>query len=460
MNLLRILVTLEKSRLRSTRGRPWLDALSIFGFAIATLTLLGLSAATHLFNGRIDNPPPLIIEWFSTPSDTAQFMENYGIAAVFALIIMLFPTLALVASAASMITKARADSLRQLRLIGMSRWRAATIVMIEVGIQSVIGMALGSILYFSSFPMWEMLSFQGQAVSAAEIVLPLGVWITVYQVIILVMLPSALLSLSNLSLTRKLSAERGPERLITWRGLLFAIIILGFITGLVYAVDGPAAALDVFVFITIIGIVFFLIGPLFIITLGYIERLSKNPIFLLAGSRHITSPRDTWSAVAPVSILMIFTIGLSVDSSIIARVSVSQPADAMFQRDMLTGINITIIAALVVGAVATALSQGASILDRQNEAESLIVMGFPMAVIHRARLMETVIPLLFMMVVGLALGLVLSWTDLSTITWPWDMLRGIVIVFGAAVIISIALNRILQPLQISVIREDARAEVF
>lgn len=460
MNLLRILVTLERSRLRSTRGRPWLDALSIFGFAIATLTLLGLGAATHLFNSRTDNPPPSVLEWFTSPSEATYFMKNYDIAAELALLIMLFPTLALVASSASMITKARADSLRQLRLIGMSRWRAATIVMIEVGIQSFIGMTLGSILYFSSFPMWEMLSFQRQPVSAAEIVLPVGVWLSVYQAVILVMLPSAVLSLTNLSLTRKLSAERGPERLVTWRGLLFATLILVFMTGLVYTLDGLVSALEILVLITIIGVIFFIVGPLFIIALGHVERLSKNPIYLLAGSRHITSPRDTWTAVAPVSILMIFTIVLSVDSSMITRVVPTPSASAVFRHDILTGINITIIVALVVGAVATALSQGASILDRQNEAESLIVMGLPMRIIHRARLMETVIPLLFMMIVGLVLGVVLSWANLSTITWPGDMVRGIVMVFGAAVIISIALNRILQPLQTSVIREDARAEAF
>ncbi|MDO5720863.1 MAG: hypothetical protein Q4P05_09015 [Actinomycetaceae bacterium] len=456
MNLFRILFTLERSRLRSRRGRPWLDALSIFGFAIATVTLLGVSAAIHLFNGRMINPPPGVLAWFTSPSEATLFMENYAIAALLALSIMLFPTLALVASAASMITKARADSLRQLRLIGMSRRRAATIIMIEVGIQSLIGMALGSILYFSSFPMWEMLSFQGQRVSAAEIVLPMGVWLSVYQVIIMVMVPSAILSLTNLSLTRKLSAERGPEKFLTWRGLLFAMLLLGFITGLVYVVEGPASAFEALVVITAIGIVFFIIGPLFIIALGYIERLSKNPVLLLAGSRHITSPRDTWTAVAPVSILMIFTITLSVDSSMVARVIPPPITEAVFRRDLLTGINITIIVALVVGAVATALSQRASILDRQREAEALVVMGFPMPIIHRARLMETVIPLLLMMAVGLVLGVVLSWANLSAITRPGYMLRGIVLVFGVAVITSVALNRILQPLQTSVIREDAR----
>lgn len=458
MKLLRLLTILELGRLRSARGRIWLDVLAIFGFAFATVTLLGLTAALHMFEGRIDNPPETVLSWFDTPEDVTLFMENYAIAAILALVLMLLPALALVSSSASMVARSRGDTLRQLRLIGMSRTRAASIILLEVSFQSIIGMAFGSILFFSALPLWELLSFHDQPVSASEIVIPAGYWISVYQIILLVTLPSAVLSLSNLKLVRRLSAERGPERLISLRGVLFALALLGFISVLVYRVEGLHSALNITLLVILIGTFFFVVGPLLVVGLGYVERLSRNPVCVLAGSHHISSPRETWNAVAPVSVLMLAAIVFSADSSFFT-VGTPPPADFIFRHDIFIGINVTIIAALFVGAVATALAQGASILNRQIEAESLLIMGIPMRVVHRARLMETVAPLIVMMLIGLILGVIVSWADLPTITWGWDIIFGVIFVFGFAVFLSFMLNRLLHPLQLSVLREDARSHI-
>ncbi|MDO5729192.1 MAG: hypothetical protein Q4P71_06170 [Actinomycetaceae bacterium] len=459
MKLLRLLTILELGRLRSARGRIWLDVLAIFGFAFATVTLLGLTAAIHMFTRRVDNPPETVTSWFDSPADLTNFMENYAVAAILAFVLMLLPALALVSSSASMVARSRGDTLRQLRLIGMSRTRAASITLIEVGFQAIIGMVFGSILFFSALPLWELLSFHDQPVSASEIVLPLGAWLTVYQVILFVTLPSAVLSLSNLKLVRRLAVDRGPERLVSLRGTFLGLILLGLISVLVYHMEGLHSALEVTVLVVIIGVFFIIIGPLLVVGLGYIERLSKNPVCLLAGSHHISSPRETWNAVAPVSVLMLAAIVFSAGTSSFSTETISPTAEFVFRHDLFIGFNVTIIAALFVGAVATALSQGASILNRQAEAESLLVMGIPIRVVHRARLMETVAPLVVMMLIGLTSGVILSWADLPSITWGWDIIFGVIFVFGFAVFLSVVLNRLLHPLQLSVLREDARSHI-
>lgn len=457
MKLLRLLTILELGRLRSARGRIWLDVLAIFGFAFATVTLLGLTAALHMFDGRVNNPPETVVSWFDTPEEVTSFMENYAVAAILAFVLMLLPALALVSSSASMVARSRGDTLRQLRLIGMSRTRAASIILLEVSFQAIIGMTFGSILFFSALPLWELLSFHDQPVSASEIVIPAGYWLSVYQIILLVTLPSAILSLSNLKLVRRLGTDRGPERLISLRGMLFALALIGFISVLVYRVEGLHSALNITLLVILIGTIFFIVGPLLVVGLGYVERLTRNPVCLLAGSHHISSPRETWNAVAPVSVLMLAAIVFSADSSFFIVGTPPPPADFVFRHDIFIGINVTIIAALFVGAVATALAQGASILNRQTEAESLLIMGIPMRVVHRARLMETVAPLIVMMLIGLILGVILSWADLPTITWGWDIIFGVIFVFGFAVFLSFVLNRLLHPLQLSVLREDTRS---
>lgn len=402
MSTLSLAPRLALARLRF-RGGAALDLLGVLAFTVSTWLALTVAGGTWMFIQRVR--PDSGVDQAITPS-------NYVLLAVVACAFLVAPILGLGGAAARLGARGRSRRLATLRLVGMSGPQVVGIAVLEALVQAAVGVALGVVLYFVSLPAWQLVSFQGLPIRAAEMVVPWWILLAaVAGMLVLAVLATVMglqkVRISPLGVTR----NQALGALRRWRIAVFAVLVVAF---LVYAqgFDAGAGALVSFVIIGgFIGAVVLsvnLIGP-FLLQQGAkaLAGMGRTPA-LLAARRIADDPKAAWRNVSGVALLAFVAAGTAGMPAAGPESFPPGSSDAIFFEDLRTGVTITLLVALVVAAASTLIAQASNVYDRASESQALDKMGVPRSLFAAVRRREVVAPLLLALSVSIPLGFLLA----------------------------------------------------
>ncbi len=263
------------------------------------------------------------------------------------------------------------------------------------------GTVIGVGGYLALLPLVARLRFQGRTFDLSE--LWVGPWVVLAAVVgvVLVALTSALVSLHRVAITPLGVAARVTPPGLRWTRLL-PFLLAG--VAMVVAVNTPWAseAIVIAVLTTVLVGGFAtlnVIGP-FAMALagrGTAARARRVP-GLLAGRRIIDSPKTAWRSVGGVA-LATFVAGLT---NIFALLDPGDEpaANRLLLSDLKTGGFLTLAIAGILAAVSTGVLQAGRVIDQRSEYRAMRLAGTDERTLDRARLDETLVPLLVAVGVG------------------------------------------------------------
>lgn len=362
--------------------RPTL-LLPAIAFAATTALLLTLIGGAQTF-------------WSVADADAI----NYQAAAVTALALLIAPLLTLGGAAARLSTRRRDDRLSTLRLLGVPASVVRRITVIESSAIALAGATVGVLGSFVLAPFIGLIPFRGTALGFAAVIPPAWVYAVVVAGVTVLAAVSAVLSLRQVSLsplgvrTRQNAPRLSVLRVIAVIALLGAGLgTLGFLS------DFETGAI-----LATIGVIFGgtsavlgLVGPWFLARRAARQaRRAADPVRLLAARRVAEDPRAAWRQVSGVAMSSFMAVFVGSGVAVIGAMDMSQAtADRLtFITDVRTGLIITVIGSFLIVACAVGVSQAADILDRQDLASSMVMLGADIEVVDAARRRAVMGPLL------------------------------------------------------------------
>lgn len=435
-NVLTLAPRLAGARLRSGQGGAILDVFAVVAFTVATLLALTVAGGTWTFVNWDINGNPQMLENFgaTTAMDAQTFTRSYVVLAAIACALVVIPILSLGGAAARLGARGRSGRLASLRLIGMTGSEVVAISVVETVVQALIGMALGTLLWLASLPLWSLVSFQSVHLNPADMRGPWWLWLAVWGLMLVLAVVSTIVGLRRVRISPLGVANRQtPPALKSWRLWVFVIAV---VAAIVLIMSGSAMARGVMMGVLIVGafiavlmLVINLMGP-WLIQLMARSRTKTNSVpTLLAARRVADDPKAAWrnvSALALVGFIGAFAIMMPTDTNELGEMDL---ASRTLMTDLRTGALITLGIALIVGAVSTLISQSSAVVDRAEEARSMDRMGIQRSVFAKMRRRQVLLPLVVTLTVSVGLGLLMAspFMSLMSPSAPW-MLGGVMLV--------------------------------
>ena len=475
MTGMRLLWTLERARLTSDRGRAWLDTLAIFGFAVATAILLLLAGAASLFHSRAQAPKEPITTGLqrlaeasssSDPQVLDAFLLSYQVITGFAFFITVLPALSLGASAAAVAARSRSQILRHLRLLGLGRFHAQLIILVVVLVQMLLGLGAGTLLYFTSFYLWQMLEFQGSLVSGAEVMIGWSSWLNTALLLVTVTIFATLSSFSSARLSRRRLEAQRWFRLFSPAAIAVGVGAIALATLVGFATSAGAFTWDLTILVAAVVLVVGFLAPAALYLVGTILARRSRVNLLLAGGWLQANARSAALAVAPASLIMFLALTLGArphdliaviaegDGSVITPAVVPDFLADLLQRDTVIGLLLVCVGVVVVSVVSASLEQATVIINRGPQSETLLMMGLEPRALTQARLCQILLPQLLGFLVAIAMAAVMVLPQQPLTALPWEVAFLLAAVFATTVVVTVVANHWLAPLQTRVVGPD------
>ncbi|WP_434091151.1 FtsX-like permease family protein [Streptomyces flaveus] len=370
----------------SDRREWWRVTLTAVGAALATgfgLAALGIGAVRgHVrfpyLNGLLDEP---------------------GIrpGVVVALLLLLVPVLGFLGQCARIGAVHRDRRLASLRLVGATALQVRRIAALEAGLACLLGSALAAAVAVPLvLHLWDRP--------------PLLLWAGFALVTLAVPVVAALVSVvalrrvvaSPLGWVRRVRPERGRSAWLT----LGAPVLLVFAAAVLVLVWGSQASSTAFplavfgaVLLTAVGSVA-VAGATAKITGRWLATRTENPAVLIAAERLRTDP---WAAARThAAVLLVTIVGVSflgIRQLLVDDLNGPGPGHNYSAEDMAfytTGINLTgaaVLVALTITLSGLAVGAAESLATRRRGLAAQAAAGVPQAVLGRALLLETALPL-------------------------------------------------------------------
>lgn len=379
---------------RRTTGQGRIDLLAIIAFAVASGLLAVVLGGFHAFLARQEHIPPAVVAASQRGMDPAGTAAFWTMLAAGASVLLVIPLLTLGGAAARMGALGRDRRLATLRLLGATPGEVVWLTALETMLQALAGALLGLIAYLVTLPAWALVTFQGQALSASEMLLPIG-WlaILVLGVIALAGL-SAVLGLRQVRISPLgVARQAGRPRLRLGRALATLAVIMAWMIGAPLLMRQQEMALVigvVLVFLAVFMGIVNLIGPLLLQAMGRLMARSGSPDTLLAARRLLADPRAAWRSVSGLA-----GVGF-IGGSLLAMPSMDpndrDPLTALLAHDLPVGSMLTVGIAFAVAAASTSLNQAAAVLDRRGALVNLDHLGAPRSLFDRVRTREVLAP--------------------------------------------------------------------
>lgn len=410
---------LARARLSSRTGNGWLDALAIIAFTLSTWLALTVAGGTYMFHQRRSAPPADYAELFNADQgapgglapgadEMLQYMLNrYFALAVIACILLVIPIFSLGASAARLGARGRSRRLATLRLVGMTSGEVTRIALVESVIQTVVGMVLGTALWFISLPAWRAVSFQLTPIQAREMLLPPRLMAAVLAAVFLISVISTIVGLARVRISPLGVARRSGPSPAHWAAVAFLVASLAMflyiqrdLTGRRLGDMSYIVLPLVVVGVTVLSIYF--AGPYFLQMLARPLLLGAGPARMIGARRIIDDPRRAWRSIAG----LVFLIFVTTVVTSLERVAVGGEDETLMVIDIRTGAIITVVIGFIVAACSTVMNQSAEIVDRAGELRALDAAGFPRETMRAVRLHQAFIPLCTSSILAIALGFI------------------------------------------------------
>ena len=413
--------------------------LALVGFAVATGVLLTtLGGALALSHRDVD--------------------AVYDVLALAATVIVVVPVLTLGGSAARLAVSRRNARFAALRLAGATSGQVATIAVVDAAAQALVGALAGVVLYLGALPGVALIRFQGRPFRWSELwVGPSVLALSVLGVVLLATVSAAVTLASVVVGPLGVARRTTPKRLTVLR----VVVAVTAFALWVPLMNGGAVALVTLV--VVVGLCFGtlnLVGPFVLRLVGRVGvRRARDAAGLLAARRLLDDPRAAWRSVSGVT-LATFVAGLMSAGPALSGGLAADPTSRMLGHDVLTGSVVTLVIAALVAAASSGVTQAARVLDQREQYRMLHLAGTDLAVLERARLRETGLPLVSCVLMAAAASLVIvAPVGLGLITSAWQ--GGAIFVGGvlAALGLVIGAVRLSQPLVALVVRPEPDAAV-
>lgn len=390
MNLLHLWVLLRKRTREANRDfrdpSAITGVLTVIAFASVTALLLVVVGGVGAFAARAELP---------NASENAQ---TYLVFAYIAAGLLLVPLATMGGAAARLIVARRDERLANLRLLGATTSQITGLSALDAASQSIAGALLGAVAYFGLIPLVGLVPFEGHGFGFAELWVGAPLLVGVVAAVVVLGIASAVLGLrrvvvSPLGVTKRESTPGlGAIRLAVLAVALIAMVV---------ATSTPAASIAFIAIVLVIGLATLnVVGPFFVGVVGrlYVSGARSAPD-LLAARRIIDDPKTAWRSVGGVA-LATFIAGLA---SVMALFSeASNPEEQLFMTDVSTGGYLTLAIAGVLAAISTGVTQAGRVISQREQYRNLHLAGAEVEVLEKARMRETVVPMVA--AVGLALG--------------------------------------------------------
>lgn len=452
---------LARARLSARTGNAWLDALAITAFTVSTWLALTVAGGTYMFYQRRFHPPAEYVEFFRASLDTTgeltaggsemlEYMLNrYFSLAVIACILLVIPISSLGASAARLGARGRSRRLATLRLMGMTSGEVTRIALVESVIQTVVGMVLGTALWFLSLLAWPAVTFQLASIKPGEMVLPPRLMVVVLVAVFLISVLSTIAGLARVRISPLGVARRSGPSPAHWVTVGFLAVSLamflyiqGDLTGRRIGDLSYVVMPLVVVGVTVLSI--YLAGPYFLQVLARPLLLGAGPARMIGARRIIDDPRRAWRSIAG----LVFLIFVTTVVTSLERVALGDENETLMVIDIRTGAIITVAIGFIVAACSTVMNQSSEIVDRASELRALDAAGFPRKTMRAVRMHQAFIPLVISSILAIALAFVLlipvmreEEVTLMSLRWVALIIAMGFVLIGAAVAASTPLER-------------------
>ncbi len=403
-------------RRRTVRDGQWItQVLAVLAFAVCTAVLLIVIGGYTAFDARAAGD---------------EYGEVYTVLAAIATIMLTVPLVTLGGAAARLAIARRDARLAAMRLAGATTSQVGLLTVLDASVQAVTGAVLGVLGSFALVPIVQLVEFQGQPFTYAELLAPGWVYPTVILGVALIGVMSAGASLRQLAITPLGVAQRHGVRALHWSRLLPLVAV-----GVVFGVMAKGQDPELMVMAVMLGLgmlVLNVVGPLVMSVIGRISvHTAKDAASVVAARRLADQPKTAWRSVGGVG-LASFIAGIAAITALID----GEGAQAQLAADTATGGVLTLVIAGIVAAVSTGVMQAGRIIDQGPQYRALHLAGASQKVLQRARRRETSVPLVA--TVALATGAALTFI-LPIFGVAGIQHIGVVLQYGVSVAVACAL---------------------
>lgn len=379
----------------ATRDRMT-SVLTVVAFALPHAVLLAVLGGLLTFIRRFD-----------APANPAMEQELYVALAWFATALLLVPAATMGGAAARLGLSRRAVDLARLRLIGVTPLVARGACVVQTCCHATVGVVAGSLLYALTLPAWSLVTFQQARLLASEMWVGPVVMIGAGAAMVALASVSSWIAMRAAAITALGVARNSEPRKVP---VIPVVLSLGLL--LVWLIGG-SRLLGLNDTVATTALVAFTAATLALTnvvgtwTVGIfgriIARMARSPQTLLAGRRLVDDPRAVWRSYGSLP-LVAFVAGVMYPVlEILASVPPSpyMPEDVwqvgqIVNRDMVTGITLTLVIVFVLAAISTAVNQSIRAIDQAAQTRALHRAGASPSFLARARRIEVSWPALAM----------------------------------------------------------------
>ena len=356
------------------------SALAVIAFGATTAVLLVVLGGIGAFDGR------------AVALSRSDVASSYPVLARVAAALLLIPLVTLGGAAARLVVARRDARLATLRLCGATTTQVAVLTLLEAGAQALVGGFAGVLGYAVLLPAVAQLRFEGRTFELSELWVGIPTLLAAVGAVTVVALLSAVSSLRRVAITPLgVAARVRPAGLRAVRLLMMLLVAVVFGVALHSGVNVPVVVL---VGLLVLGVATInVVGPFVASVQGRIVAARATDVAtLLAGRRLMDQPRTAWRSVGGVS-LATFIAGLASVMTVLDTSSSRSAADHQYLADLSTGAMLTVAIAGLLAAVSTGVMQSGRVIDQRDEYRALALAGTDLAVLDRARMKETLLPL-------------------------------------------------------------------
>ena len=413
---------------RAGGGSRSATVLPIVAFGVVTALLLVVAGGASAF-------------WAWTDADAGL----YQVLSAIALALLAVPLVSLGGAAARLSARRRDDRLATLRLLGCTPGMVARLTVLESTSLAFLGAVAGVAGYFALVPLVGLISFRGEPLGAASLILPAWGILSVVVGVAGISAISALVGLRQVVVSPLGVRTRQNAPKMHWARVLIGLVVIAFGYGLTQILG---VAPEISTVAIMLGVAFGgtmavlnLVGPFVIRVLASRQaRRARTAPRLLAARTILDSPRAAWRQVSGVAMTSFMAVAVGSGVALVTSVSTDQVSgkDALLITDIGTGLTITLVISFLMVACSVGVNQSADVFDRGELYGNLRFLGMPRAMLDAARERAVMWPLLLVSLGSAAIaaiivlpliGLSLMMAPLSLLTIAASLAAGIGIVW-------------------------------
>lgn len=386
-------------------------ALTAVGSAATTVVLL--TAASVVFIASGDGPYRLDV------------IDQPGLrpGVIIALLLLCVPLVIFMGLCTRVGAPARDRRLAMFRMVGATRAEVTRIAAYETGLAAMLGSVVGTAGFLAGRTLLDrtrigdytetMADGSTRTATGATRLLPTDVdlpMIVVASIVLLVALgatTASVVALKKVRISPFGLARRVPTEPPTKTAALLFVLGTSGLIGLGVVSRGWTGRLAVLVLVAFVLFVLSVIGLLMgsASLSAAVGRLvaprTSRPDMLIASRRMIAAPYTASRATA--SVLLAVLIGAAVLGTRANFLTSQDPADT-FYADTFDLLNIVLVAAVVLSAANLLITTSEAIVERRRTLSALVASGTPRAVLARAAIMESLVPLIPAVVLAATAG--------------------------------------------------------